>query len=248
MKMLTLNTHSLIQGESEEKIQALAEHILFEGYDIIFLQEVNQKRSQEAVAKDNFAYRLQHKLCSYGLHYYLYYEKVHVGYECYDEGLAILSIAKADDVVSYTVSKSDLYEDYRRRKVFGISYEKTWFYNVHFSWEDDLYDSFTDQWSRFMKVIQKPCFVAGDFNIQSKGQAYQNIQLYDAYTLADKPKGSATVVGEIDGWENSYEEKRIDYIFTSEKQSVLDYRVVFNGIDGPVISDHYGVSVTFKDK
>ncbi len=245
MKILSLNTHSLVDGDSEEKVKALAEEIFFEAYDLVFLQEVNQKRSLEAIAKDNFAYRVQKKLFAYGLHYHLYYDKVHLAYDRFDEGLAILSLAKAEEHATYLVSKSDDYEDFRRRKVQMIKYEGMHFYNVHFGWEDDPLDPFSKQWAVFEKHLQKPCIVAGDFNLED---ADEKLALYDSYHLAEKKSGYETTLGSIDGWEEAQDPKRIDYVFVSEKARVLSHHVVLDGDKSPLISDHYALSVSFADE
>lgn len=42
MKLLTLNTHSWLEDQQLTKIDALAEEIARERYDIVALQEVNQ--------------------------------------------------------------------------------------------------------------------------------------------------------------------------------------------------------------
>ncbi len=40
-KILTLNTHSWMEEEQETKLNQLAERILQEKYDVIYLQEVS---------------------------------------------------------------------------------------------------------------------------------------------------------------------------------------------------------------
>lgn len=43
MKFLTLNTHSWMEKEAEEKFQLLLEDILDKDYDLICFQEINQE-------------------------------------------------------------------------------------------------------------------------------------------------------------------------------------------------------------
>ena len=45
------------------------------------------------------------------------------------------------------------------------------------------------------------------------------------------------------GWDKKKKKKRIDYIFIDKKVKVLKSTVIFNGINKPVISDHFGVEV-----
>ena len=47
MKLITLNTHSLIEEHYEEKLHAFAEMVRKEKPDILALQEVNQLACEE---------------------------------------------------------------------------------------------------------------------------------------------------------------------------------------------------------
>ncbi len=47
----------------------------------------------------------------------------------------------------------------------------------------------------------------------------------------------------IDGWEQNTEKLRIDFIFVPEGVQVKKYQRIFDGIDSPIISDHYGVEI-----
>ena len=51
----------------------------------------------------------------------------------------------------------------------------------------------------------------------------------------------ATVQGEIAGWQGNKLDLRIDLILTSEKVKTTRSKVIFNGKNKEVISDHYGV-------
>ena len=42
MKIMTLNTHSWLEEEPQEKLKQIAQKICHEQYDVIALQEVNQ--------------------------------------------------------------------------------------------------------------------------------------------------------------------------------------------------------------
>ena len=58
-----------------------------------------------------------------------------------------------------------------------------------------------------------------------------------------------TVSGVIDGWRDKIAgpEKlsgmRIDQIWCSRKTQIKSSNVIFNGVNSPVVSDHYGVIV-----
>jgi len=49
MKFLTLNTHSWMEKEAEEKFQILLEDILEKDYDLICFQEINQETTSPKV-------------------------------------------------------------------------------------------------------------------------------------------------------------------------------------------------------
>ena len=88
----------------------------------------------------------------------------------------------------------------------------------------------------------------GDFNTDAinSPEDYKMILsqgLYDTYTVAIEKDSGITVGGNIDGWSKSKEEKRIDYIFSNKKIKVLSSKVIFNGKNHPVVSDHYGLEV-----
>ena len=108
MKVLTLNTHAWMENYPEEKLEQIADFIAQEEFEMIALQEINQtmasnevtddlfiKPSGEthsvAIKEDNFAYLLVRLLKKRGQTYYWSWTANHIGYDKYDEGVAILS-------------------------------------------------------------------------------------------------------------------------------------------------------------
>ncbi|MDV8933469.1 MAG: hydrolase, partial [Carnobacterium sp.] len=104
MKMLTLNTHSWLEERALEKLELLVETLIQKKYDIIALQEVNQsinalpleKKSrfhqvdnQKTLRQDNFAAVLQEQLAKKGLQYDWTWVANHIGYDRFDEGVAL---------------------------------------------------------------------------------------------------------------------------------------------------------------
>ena len=94
-------------------------------------------------------------------------------------------------------------------------------------------------------------FLMGDFNTDAihNQEAYQNIinqGLFDTYKLAEKKDSGITVNKEIDGWATSGSKKRLDYIFSNKKIKVLESKVIFNGEDEEVVSDHFGLEVEIE--
>ena len=87
----------------------------------------------------------------------------------------------------------------------------------------------------------------GDFNSDFNSDGYKeviNSGWYDTYIKAGERDCGITVKEQIDGWRDTdTRDMRIDYIFTNTDCEILSSRVVFNGDNEPVISDHYGVEV-----
>ena len=100
MKLLTLNTHSLVEEKYEQKLQDFAEAVSKERPDIIALQEVNQTASEDAVPecdlngyfpadknavirRDNHVYRLVRILAEKGIYYSWTWLPLKLGYDKY---------------------------------------------------------------------------------------------------------------------------------------------------------------------
>lgn len=271
MRLLTLNTHSWVEENQLEKIGHLAQYIREQDIDVIALQEVNQFKPEEVlpaseltcfheaeentvIRANNYAYVLRKQLHT---EYYWTYIPVHAGYDKYDEGLAILSKTPIKEAFGAYVSDLRDYNNYRTRKLLGIktsiSGKDTWFVNGHFGWWHDEEEPFGPQWQNSLAVMDKhvgslPAFIMGDFNNAAhiEGEGYSLVTQsgwYDCYHLAaDKDEGF-TVLKAIAGWEENKQKLRIDYIFSNRKLPVRSSKVVFNGTDQPVVSDHSGVAV-----
>ena len=91
----------------------------------------------------------------------------------------------------------------------------------------------------------------GDFNTDANGnpEDYQNILnqgLYDTYVLAEKKDNGVTVDKGIHGWAHDKSQKRIDYIFSNKELKVKESKVIFNGKNQGVISDHFGIELEIE--
>ena len=118
MKLITLNSHSLIEENYEEKFSRFILAMLKEKPDILALQEVNQsmegpelsQRELEAsgyvpplsspeallepahpVRRDNHGYRCAAALRSLGFPLYWTWVPAKIGYDRFDEGVALFS-------------------------------------------------------------------------------------------------------------------------------------------------------------
>ena len=271
MKFLTLNTHSWMEKEPEQKFQLLLQDILENSYDLICFQEINQEitsaqveadalyqplPSAEPIHQDHYVRLLVERLAEQGQNYYWTWAYNHIGYDRYHEGVAILSktpieareilVSDVDDPTDYHTRRVALAETVVEGKELAVA-------SVHLSWWDK---GFQEEWARFeavLKELKKPLLLAGDFNNPAGQEGYQAIlasplKLQDAFEVAKERSGSYTVPPEIDGWKGNSEPLRIDYIFTTEDVQVEKLHVVFDGKNSPQVSDHYGLQATLSWK
>lgn len=270
MKLLDLNTHSLEETNMEEKQKIFADVIAKEQPDIFALQEVNQHMAFPAVEKlpeglvmvqrevplrtDNHALALDKLLKERNLRYYWAWLPIKVGYDKYDEGVAIFSKKPILETENIRVSKTDDYHNYRTRRILGVRNEDGWFYDAHMSWWNDPDEPFIHQWETLKKALEtkkdEKVFLMGDFNGDAaiRNENYDAISqdaFFDTYVLAAIKDDGFTVSGVIDGWRDQKEvpARRIDQIWTNQNLEVRTSKVIFNGNNYPVISDHFGIVI-----
>ena len=217
------------------------------------------------IRRDNHAAQVAYRLRQAGIECYWAWLPIKLGYGKYDEGVAILSLGrKIRCVDKFPISKINDYQNWRTRAVLGVQVEglDDWFYTVHMGWWDDTAERFLDQWNTLSSCIAtKRCYgtiwLLGDFNApdQVLGQSYEHIAScgwIDTYKIAQYKDSGITVPGIIDGWrekliDKNVEGMRLDYIWCSEKKEIISSRVVFNGMNEPVVSDHFGVMIQVKE-
>lgn len=272
MKLMTLNTHSLAEKNYSRKLYEFTASVAEEKPDIIALQEVNQSRTADTVQeselvnyfpcdekllikKDNHVYNTAKILGKSGIIYYWTWLGIKLGYDKYDEGIALMSRSPITEIFSGTISQNDSYYNWKTRKILGIKTEQfpnERFYSVHIGWWNDSEEPFQQQWTRLENHIGKnnTVWLMGDFNnsAEIKNQGYDMIKKsgwYDCYNLSENKDSGFTVCKSIDGWKdkNSAENMRIDYIFCNKKFKIKNYRTVFNNINYPVVSDHFGIII-----
>lgn len=276
MRLLTINTHSLIEEDYERKLLWFVDMLVEERPDILAMQEVSQM-AQEAeeepcpgyvscegfsgkLRNGNHAVRLAQMLRERGLAYHWTWLPIKLGYETYDEGLVLFSLAPIRETRQFLISQVDDYANWKTRKVLGIrtgAADGAWFYTVHMGWWDDEEEPFATQWDCLCGHLGEsegtgPVWLMGDFNSPSKvrGEGYDRViqsGWLDTYTLAAKKDGGDTVEGVIDGWKERDNDRsggmRLDYIFCNQEVSVIRSQVVCNGNNYPEVSDHYGILV-----
>lgn len=282
MKLMTLNTHSIVEPDYENKLETFAKMIKIEKPDVFALQEVNQsvakpeltvfvengyvpcKDLRPVIRMDNHALRLDRFLRSLGMEYYWTWIPLKIGYDIYEEGLAIFSRTPITEIRQFYISKSHTMSNWKTRKVLSIKTNNMWFHNIHMGWWDDAEDPFKAQWdmtcsklSGVMKAAEYH-FMMGDFNSPSgiRGEGYDYVKAsgwFDTWMLAQKKDDGITVGKVIDGWRERMDETealkgvRLDYIWVNKELKVKSSKVICNTQNYPAVSDHYGVMIEVED-
>ncbi|MDQ0232558.1 endonuclease/exonuclease/phosphatase family protein [Metabacillus malikii] len=262
MKLLTLNCHSWQEEDQLNKIKILANTIKERDYDIIALQEVSQLVKGNNIGlkvnEGNFVSVLLDELQKIGVTNYVYHwDCSHIGYDKYEEGLAVLSKHKIVNKTSFYISHSNDIEYWKTRKIVGISInngnEEISFYSCHLGWWNDEEEPYSNQVDTLIKEVETKgrYFLMGDFNndANKREEGYDyilNKGLFDLYHLAPIKDDGYTVDGNIAGWEQNVQAIRIDCIFSNFPVETVSSQVIFNGKNKPIISDHYGVEVEIK--
>ncbi|GGE85353.1 endonuclease/exonuclease/phosphatase family protein [Priestia taiwanensis] len=262
MKLLTLNCHSWQEQQQLEKIEHIADVIAKQQYDVIALQEVSQSVDATIyvapLKKDNYGLLLLEALKRRNItNYTLVWDWGHIGYDTYEEGVAILTRLPIIDQQDFFISKSTDQSYWKTRKIIGVtvSYKGApiSFYSCHLGWWNDEEEPFAYQVD--MLLTHAPdnhlAFFLGDFNNNASitGEGYDYLQergLYDTYTLAEERDNGTTVQGKIDGWDKDNGDMRIDLILANKLISVHSSKVIFNGTNHEVVSDHFGIEVVLN--
>ena len=227
MKLLTINVHAWIEENQDEKMEILAKVIAENDYDVVAMQEVNQSMNSpvifRAIRQDNYGWVLLEKISKYTDRTYYYHWAQSVN--------TITSRRINSATIEY---KGQIME----------------FYTCHMNLPTNQEEKMADNIQTILKRSQTDNLkiLMGDFNTDAinSPEDYKMILsqgLYDTYTMAKEKDSGITVGGNIDGWSKSKEEKRIDYILSNKEIKVKSSKVIFNGENHPVVSDHYGLEV-----
>ena len=273
MKLLTLNTHSLIEEDSARKLMEFVSAAAQQRPAIIALQEVNQSTGAPVVTTrldgytpcaenvviraDNYAMRAVQLLRDMGAQYHWTWLPIKLGYGRFDEGVSVLSSSPIVETDVLCVSAHDDYNSHKTRKLVGVRTQALpdeWFFSVHYGRWDDPDEPFRPQWIRTAEYMTKhDCvWLMGDFNAPAevRGEGYDLMlrsYWHDSYALAQEKDSGPTASAGIDGWQGGHSGgMRIDHIWCSKQVVITDSRTVFNGSFYPVISDHFGVMVNYE--
>ena len=252
------------------KIRTLAKFIIEQQVDVIALQEVNQLTSTPVVKEplnyrggagvpvreDNYALLLVQALNEMGATYEWTLTETHIGWDLYDECVAILSRLPIRGIKPIDMSPDYTYFQVQRRAAQAALIETPsgpfWCATTHMSWWDfDGEPLFAQEFIRLSQALAEcaetaPVLLGGDFNsaahLPDEGYAFVTATgLIDTRTIAKHTKGENTVHREIAGWEGSSDAKRIDFVFTDRLVDVASHEVVFRDNSPEAISDHSGL-------
>lgn len=257
MKLLTLNTHSWIEENQYEKLKHIAKTIVEKGYDIIALQEVNQSIEANVkfdnIKEDNFALKLLEEIEALGnTEYSFIWDYSHIGYDKYEEGVAILTKHKINKKESFFISKGEDQTYWKTRKIIKCEIEYNNqpidIYSCHLGWWEDTEEPFEYQCNKLIETMdnEKLNIFMGDFNnsafVENEGYSYVIKKgLYDSYNMAVNKDQGVTLIGEAAGWDENKDELRIDLILLNKEVEVKSSYTIFNGENKDIVSDHYGV-------
>lgn len=277
MKLLTLNTHSLAEPDYEKKLRFFGDLVIRERPAVMALQEVNQTISSPPlkavppesgyrpcggfdgpIRQDNHAWNLARILREGGLFYHWTWIPAKLGYDIYEEGLALFSLEPIEDTEQFFISQSQSFTNWKTRRIAGIQAGGQWFYSVHMGWWADEEEPFACHWDRVREGLKRhldrgtTVWIMGDFNSpdDKTGQGYDYVKAsgwLDTYDLAEEKDRGITVGQVIDGWRQEGRQQpgmRIDYIWCGHKVPVQKSEVICDGEKDPVVSDHYGVMAT----
>ena len=269
VKCLTLNTHSWMESDPLHKLQDIVAQILKEDYDIICLQEINQEIVSQPVQElaayseivgtptihqDNFALHLVNLLQKQGKTYYWSWAYNHIGYDKYHEGVAILSKTPIKPQAVLVSDVDDEYDYHTRRVLLAdteIDGRALTVVSLHLSWYGK---GFEGEWKKLEAELQgqkTPLILMGDYNNPTDEEGYQvilssSLNLKDSHKSANIVSGEYTIKADIDGWSGNEKNLKVDHAFVSKELEILSSQVVFDGIETPVVSDHFGLAISFK--
>lgn len=273
MKLLTLNVHSWLEVHQIPKIYELAHFIVSESVDVVALQEVNQFRhsplageperflggNEQPIRQDNFALILNQFIAELTGHsYYWGWAEAHIGFDRYDEGVAVLAKMPVARIEMVNLAPSYSYTDVPRRVALAVQlgeeHQGVWVVSTHMSWwQREGVHYFEKEFRQLDAQIHQlacgaPVLLAGDFNspAEVRGEGYDlmtSMGWIDTFTTAQKVTGEATVHKPIAGWDALVAaQQRIDFVFSSTDLKVAEHSVIFPDNDPTVaISDHSGL-------
>lgn len=272
MRVLTLNLHCHQEPDAEAKLRAVARAIAENSIDVICLQEAAQHKESPAIEvregitikADNAAHLISAELLAqYGLDYDFVWDFAHYGWNVWEEGVAILTRGEISNFRSEWLSESRDQTDWLSRKAVFAEVEidglRVEIVSAHLGWWNYERESFAPQFEKLYSLSvedrSKQTIIGGDFNVPAGFDGYNfmmnNEDVVDTFVAVNPEEMfTPTFLGNIDGWGlGDPEGMRIDYILGIGLTTLapVNAQRMFDGINGEVVSDHFGVMVEFSN-
>ncbi len=246
---MTMNLHCLQEANPRACLQTLAETIINEGYDLIFLQELVEVIAFDLTTEihDTGAYLIA-QLKRENSAYQLVKSYAHESWGNCREYVGI--ITRLPIIQSQTVVLSERSDptDIDRRVAQSVQIETdgkiVCCLSTHMSWpENNQSTKFLeqlDQLNQYVKTLNMPIILGGDLNITPDTKEYHALLAagwVDAYYTMNHQHDWTCI--EYEGETISYQ--HIDYILTNRSVVTTDVYRIFT-TPTQMISDHVGVS------
>ena len=150
MRLLTLNSHSLIEDNYEDKLNKFCCGVGQLMPHVIALQEVNQSIGGDCA--DNHILRVYEILKKRGINYHYVWRGMKESYGMYEEGLGILARDEISDVDFVPLTEPR--NDWKMRYTLGVKVKDLWFYSVHTGRWDDSDEPFWGQIEKLREAVR----------------------------------------------------------------------------------------------
>ena len=189
MRVLTLNLHCHQEADAHAKLKVVARAIAENQIDVICLQEAAQHKDSPVIAtdagveikSDNAAHLIVTELReTFRLDFNFVWDFAHLGWDVWEEGVAILARGEISDFRSEWLSESREQSDWLSRKaVFAdvtVDGQTVRCISAHLGWWNDEREPFDAQFSKLFSLatkVESQIIVGADFNVPAGSDGYE---------------------------------------------------------------------------
>lgn len=245
MKILSLNLHCFQEENRIAKLDKIINFIKENDVDVCMFQEVCQQHSA-TLLEGKIKVGNSAKYISNKLDYNIFYHPVKIGFEIYDEGLAIISKLPIKNQSYKTISNTKDYNTWLKRDLIWCKIDNITFFNTHVGWDmgDESGMKQLDKIIDEIKRHEERYFIAGDFNYPDNSDEIKYFKKY-VYSLSDLANvissENPTFHFNLDNGMGS-NNRMIDFIFTNNLCDIKQFEIVFDK-PNEYVSDHSGILV-----
>lgn len=281
ISILSLNLHTYQESNQDAKFNIVVDAIFDLSIDLVCFVECGQNKNQtyltgsSTIRIDNMAYIITQRLKSkYGVNYYYAWDWAHIGFDYYEEGMAVVSKYPITDSGSTWISTVTSSSNITSRKAV---YGKTGIpgigivhlFSVHTHWMLSSTDTEHElQVSRIKDFVYNKeitsdvspdlSIVCGDYNcnaanvepwIKPYNKMVENGDFIDTFLVANPTANNRPQDSKFNTVGGDYP-GRIDYIFmkNNTKFEVVSSVITFSPSSLGTVSDHYGVITKIRLK